>query len=197
MSRINKTHALFLATQPLILWEGLVAGHNDLMALSLGIAGLYFLIENRGWTGRLMLLLSAAIKYTSAPYLLLMGKGKYSVYTNAIAFLGIIAMIGYFAVFREIQQWYFLNLLLFLPMYPGIVSRLQPLYLGLLLSYYPLIRVGEWETGSFWTSKEGIVMVFLAANIVYLAVIYAKPLLMRRSSQGGVSSSKAHTQART
>jgi hypothetical protein len=45
ISKLNKTWAIFLLTNPLLIIEGYLNLHNDWVALSLGLIGVYFLFK--------------------------------------------------------------------------------------------------------------------------------------------------------
>ncbi len=171
LEKMNKKWAVLFATHPLVIFEGLVNAHNDLIAVSLAIAGVY-LLQRRGVIGRIFLLLSAGIKYFTAPMLLLM-KDKNSTW-NKLAFLLFVALLVYLSFWQEIQAWYFLGLLIFLPFYKSFIQRLYLLFAGLLFSYYPYVRFGEWSASSQIVLKHEIIGAFFALNLLYLSFSYFK-----------------------
>ena len=88
----------------------------------------------------------------------------------------------------EIQPWYFMILFGLLPFYEDFVFRLNILFFGFLMSYYPYVRHGGWVT-SFWTTdqkvifKHNVIIVFFVINLAYLFYIYflRKKLQIKRS----------------
>lgn len=164
LNKMNKAWAVFFATNPLIIFEGLITPHNDLIALALGIVGIYLLQKNKV-APRAFFLLSAGIKYSTAPLILLV-KNKKSI-LNKIALLFLIGILIYLSFWQEIQPWYFLGIITFLPFYEKFIQRLSIFFAGLLFSYYPYIRFGEWNETSQVVLKHQIILVFFALNIVY------------------------------
>ena len=76
LERLNKKWAIIFATSPLILVEGLVNGHNDLISASLVIVGLYYFLKSKKILSTLFIALSIGIKYLTFPFLLILPKLK-------------------------------------------------------------------------------------------------------------------------
>ncbi|OGK13240.1 hypothetical protein A3A93_00730 [Candidatus Roizmanbacteria bacterium RIFCSPLOWO2_01_FULL_38_12] len=167
LQKIDKRSALVFATHPLIIIEGLVNAHNDLIAVSLAVAGFYYLKEKKEWMGRLLLLLSGGIKYITLPLLFLRKKKEH--WLNRVAVFGVVLLIAYLSLFREIQPWYFLTLFIFLPIYPKFIDKLQIFIFGLLMSYYPFIRLGDWTNERLLT-KHWIIISSIILNLLYLLI---------------------------
>ena len=167
-NKINKKYALFFATSPLILVEGLINSHNDLIALSLGIAGVYYLIKNENIASRLLLVFSTGIKYITLPIIFL--SKNISSRVNSIAVVGLIIILLYLSFFSEIQPWYFLSLLIFLPYFPKLINNLNIFFAGLLLSYYPYVAYGDWGMRSNVIIKHWIIISFFILNLIYMFV---------------------------
>ncbi len=139
--RMNKKWGVYFMTSPFIIIEGLVNAHNDIIAVSAAIVGIYFLWRGKAvWAG-LLFLFSGGIKYITAPFLALLKDGKKTVRLVLVVTMGI---LGYFTFFSEIQPWYFLVLLGILPYYETLIDRSTILFTGLLLSYCPYIRSAGW-----------------------------------------------------
>lgn len=169
LSRIKKEYGLFFATQPLVIWEGLVAGHNDLIAVTITIAGIYFIMQKREQVlGRMLLIASAGIKYMTLPFIILTRKNKWQQQYLAVA--GIMVILAYFTFFKEIQPWYFLNVLPLLVYFRTYIERLQIFFLGLILSNYPFIRLGGWGEPEHLVIKHWIIVVAFGLNLIYFAV---------------------------
>jgi hypothetical protein len=196
LAKIDRKQALFFATQPLVIIEGLVSGHNEIVGLGFAFIGIYYILNKPDWKGRVLMLLSTLVKYMTASYLIILSpKIKWAKWFNIAAFVGTLGLILYPSYTVEIQAWYFLNLLLFVVLYPNFIQRLQIFFAGLLLSYYPYVMLGGWDSDYKIALKHQIILVGLILNAVYLAFIYGKPLLLR-SSRGEASSSKGHTSNR-
>jgi hypothetical protein len=196
LNKTNKRLALLFATHPLIIIEGIINGHNDMIAVSLGLIGIYLLGKKVNVWGRILLLFSVGIKYITAPLLLLLflrhprGGGDPVSHFNSkkenftmdscvrgndttiiIAFIFQILLIFYLCFKMEIQPWYFLSIFVFLPYFPVFIERLNILFFGLLLSYYPFIRFGDW-TAKTVSMKRDIIFITLFINLFYLAIRY-------------------------
>jgi hypothetical protein len=170
LNKKNIKDALFFSTHPLIIVEGLFNAHNDMMAVSIGLIGIYLLEKKYSIWGRIILFISAGIKYVTAPILFLSTSAKGSRFIRYL-FLGQIALVLYLCIKMEIQPWYFLSLFVFLPFFPQVLEKLHILFFGLLLSYYPFIRFGDW-TAAKVVQKREIIYVSLIIQIIYLIWIY-------------------------
>jgi len=167
LNKLNKKWAIMFATHPLIIIEGLVSSHNDIVALALGIIGVYFILKKKRVGGILFLLFSAGIKYITAPVIFLFHKRGY-----IIALLLQLFILAYLSFKMEIQPWYFLALFAFLPFYDEVISSMNIFFFGLLMSYYPYIRLGGWDTVEKVNIKHQIIFAFFLINVFYFGVIF-------------------------
>ncbi len=176
LNKINKKWAVFFATNPLIINEGLVNSHNDFIALSLAIIGIC-LLNKKEWLGRFSLLLSFGIKYVTFPFIFLSKKKESPI--NKVVLLLIIAVMIYLSFWEEIQPWYFLALFVLIPYYEKWLARLNIFFAGLLFSYYPYIRFGGWDKHWKVLLKHQIIETFFIINLIFLLFIFLK-LKIRR-----------------
>ncbi len=167
LSKINKKYAIIFALNPYVIIEGLISPHNDLIGVSLAIAGISLLYKNRSILGRLIVLLSAGIKYTTLPFILLT-KNKNKI--NLSIFILVILMTAYIAYKMDFQPWYFLVIFGFIPFYEQVIAKLNIFFAGLLFSYYPFVRFGEWDSLYKTMMKRQIILIFLSINIIYLFI---------------------------
>lgn len=179
LQKMNKKWAIIFATHPLILVEGLVNGHNDMFALSLGIIGIYYLLNSKSSQiqSRLFLILSGGIKYITFPLIFLTKKNSK---INALLFAVIILILTYLSISSEIQPWYFLALFIFLPYYEVLLSRFNLFFAGLLLSYYPYIRLGGWDSADKVNMKHQIIFWFFIINAVVILLQILRARLKKR-----------------
>jgi len=173
LQKMNRKWAMIFATHPLILIEGLVNGHNDMIALSLAIIGIYYVMNKRAVWSRILLLFSGGIKYITLPIIFITRSRKL---TNTLIFILQIGIIVYLSVQSEIQPWYFLGLFAYIPFFEDFLSRLNLFFAGLFFSYYPYIRLGGWDSFEKVNLKHIIIFIFLILNLLYLSLIYLKPL---------------------
>ncbi len=167
--KLNKKWAMIFATHPLIIIEGLVNAHNDLIGICLAIIGIYYLTKNKNIFGRLFLVMSAGIKYITFPLIFLVKGNKKNI--NYLILIGITILIGYLTFFGEIQPWYFLSFFALVPYFEKIISWLNIFFLGLLLSYYPYIRLGGWDSVEKLQLKHIIILAFAVINLIYFWLI--------------------------
>lgn len=173
LEKLNKKWAIMFATNPLIIIEGLVNGHNDLIGISLVIIGLYYLLKKKKVISTLFIVLSIGIKYLTFPFLLILAKFKNN---KPLVLLSVLGVIIFWAIKSEIQPWYFIILFGLLPFYEDLVFCFNIFFFGLLMSYYPYVRFGGWGKVLYWTTfqkvalKHEIIFVFFVANIVFIIV---------------------------
>lgn len=172
LNKLNKNQAVLLAVNPLIIVEGLINLHNDLLALSLAVCGIYYLLKNKNISGRIFLFLSVGIKYITFPLIFL--KKKKNNKLNFLILIACLSVLSALSIRQEVQPWYFLSLFALLPIFEKLISRLNIFFFGLLMSYYPYIRLGGWDTIEKIKLKHIIILVFLSANAIYLILIFLR-----------------------
>lgn len=163
-NKINREFALYFATSPIVIIEGLMNAHNDFIGVCLMILGIYLLFQNKNIKSRLVLLFSVGIKYSTLPALFLSKNNKW---INSIVLLSSIGIIVYIALTREIQQWYLLNLIPFLIFFPRLQDIFSILSVGFLLSYYPYIALGENTNSDYIVIKNSIVLLTLIVTAIF------------------------------
>ncbi|OGK09223.1 hypothetical protein A2767_06790 [Candidatus Roizmanbacteria bacterium RIFCSPHIGHO2_01_FULL_35_10] len=183
LNKISKEYAIIFATHPLIIIEGLVNSHNDLIAVSFGIIGIYFLfrpIHNSGsqFIARLFFTFSLGIKYITLPIVFLTNT---NVKRNTIIFTVLLGVILYLSMKSEIQAWYFLNLFIFIPFFVQSINRLNIFFFGLLTSYYPYIRLGGWDSFEKVDTKHWIIVFAAILNLLYLLIPYKKIIFKHKN----------------
>ena len=184
LNKMNKKWALFFATNPLIIIEGLISSHNDLVAVSIAIVGIYYLLQNKKYGSRLLLLLSGGIKYITLPFLFLhksdSGQARMTSFwgpkghQNLLVFISLVSLLLYLTFSSEIQPWYFLALFALLPYYEKIILKLNILCAGLLLSYYPYIRLGGWDSANKVYLKHEIIAFFLLCSLLRITFFHER-----------------------
>ena len=171
LNKLNKRYAILFATNPLVIIEGLVNSHNDLISVAIAMIGIFFLVKNKSLKSRSFFLLSAGIKFITFPVLFLFRR---QLKLNKIIFALLFGAIIYLSFKSEIQPWYFLNLFIFLPFFEEIINRMNIFFFGLLLSYYPYIRLGGWDTSDKIILKHWIITAGALLNIFYLIFLQIK-----------------------
>jgi hypothetical protein len=173
LNKLNRRWAIIFATHPLILIEGLVNNHNDLIAATLGIIGIYYLLKSKKLVSRLFFLFSSGIKYLTLPIVFLSKKNKT---INILVFLGISGLILYLTIFGEIQPWYFLSFFIFLPFFGSLIESFDLLFFGLLFSYYPYIYLGGWDSVEKLQIKHIIILIFFGLSLIKIKLDYAQKI---------------------
>ena len=179
LNKKSKREALLFATHPLIIIEGLINAHNDMIAVSLGLIGIYLLEKKYNVWSRILLLFSAGIKYVTTPMLLFTIGIRHSRKLILLAFILQISIILYLCLKMEIQPWYFLSFFVFIPYFPQFIEKLNILFLGLLLSYYPFIRFGAWTAERVFQKRE---IIFLSGllQVAFFVWLYLSERKMRK-----------------
>jgi hypothetical protein len=175
LRKMNKKWAFIFATHPLLLVDGLINGHNDLISVSFLIFGIYFLSRKK-ILPRVFFILSIGIKYLSLPVIFIT-KNRNSIFNKLIFFSLLILPYLLLNQFfgnkfgAEIQTWYFIILLGFIPYFEGIINKLLITFIGLLLSCYPYIYLGKWEQINGFAIKHIIILSFSFLNLILFFVI--------------------------
>ncbi|MFA5136116.1 MAG: hypothetical protein WC489_01850 [Patescibacteria group bacterium] len=169
LQKLNKKWAVLYATHPFIIVEGLVNGHNDLIGLCLAIIGIYYILKKKNAMGRVILLLSIGIKYINLPVSLVRNAKTFVL----VSFVLQCAILVYISFRMEIQPWYFLSLFAYLPFFPNFISRLNLFFFGLLVSYYPYIRLGGWDRVERVNIKHQIIGFFALCTFLQLGFLYS------------------------
>ncbi len=174
LQKKDEKTALFIATSPFVIIEGLINNHNDVIALMLGLIALSLMrkkiVSLLWWT------LSVLIKYTSLPFALLVLPGKWPVYASTFLFG---SLIVYMKFIVGMQPWYFLNLFLILPRWKESRLALSVLSIFLLLSHYPYILFGDW-TAKTVQIREYSIMIGMA--LFYALLILKTSTISRNGS---------------
>ena len=154
-----------------------------MIAVSFGIIGIYFLfrpIHNSGsqFIARLFFTFSLGIKYITLPIVFLTNT---NVKRNTIIFTVLLGVILYLSMKSEIQAWYFLNLFIFIPFFVQSINRLYIFFFGLLVSYYPYIRLGGWDSFEKVDTKHWIIVFAAILNLLYLLIPYKKIIFKHKN----------------
>ena len=112
-------------------------------------------------------MLSIGIKYITIIFVPLLRKKTVTIILSLLGFFGTVLYM-YFKL--GIQPWYFLNLAVVLVVVKKFQTGGTILSLGLLLSYYPYIVLGGWDTSYKVVMKEQIIFVTLFTFILSLLI---------------------------
>lgn len=177
LSKMNRSWALFFATHPLVLVEGLMNNHNDLLAVGLTLYGIQLIHSNQGRWGRVLLLISGGIKYLTLPFVYI---GKKSSWLNRSILVFVLLLLGYLTFLQEVQAWYFLVLFGFLPYGFQWLRELWIFFAGLLIGYYPFVLYGTWGEQINVDRKHFVMIVFAMINAAVL--IARRKVLVRQTT---------------
>lgn len=164
LARKNPQWALFFATSPIVLVEGVINMHNDLIAASFAILGLV-LLAKKTWWGRGLLLLSGGIKYTTAPLFLYAKKPLFRI----VSLVGIAVVMIYLVIFipTRIQPWYFLTVFSLLPLYYDQLRRYTLFFTGILYMYIYYLAFGEWSDPLKYQVAVGSFLITILYNYIH------------------------------
>ena len=182
LNKKYKREAMLFATHPIIIIEGIVNGHNDMIAVSIGLIGIYLLERKYHIWSRIFFLFSAGIKYITLPVVFIgmsviipnhTIKNFIKKYEITMLFIMQIFLVLYLCFVMEIQPWYFISLFIFIQYFPQVLEKLNIIFLGLLLSYYPFIRFGDWTAQKVELKRE-IILVAIVLEGIYLLFYFLK-----------------------
>jgi len=179
LSKKNKRSAIIFATHPLVILEGLVNSHNDMIALSLALIGVSLLADKRVIWARIVLIFSAGIKYVTAPVMALPLSHKHTRYLYFL-FSAQLLLVLYLCYTLEIQPWYFLSLFVFVLYFPRIFTSSTFLSMGLLFSYYPFIRFGDWTASTVHLKREIIFVLGAIQGAYWIYAFFLKKRFLSR-----------------
>lgn len=182
------------AFNPLVIIEGLVSAHNEVVMMFFSIVAIYLLLKKRYFGAWSLFLFSVGIKFSTAfllPIFLFVTfqqlRNKKIVWDKLIlvsALLMALAMIPA-SLRTELQPWYFLlviPLISLLPQervlfWPGVVVSL-----GLLLHYTPFLYTGNWDppipTFKFWLNAG-----LITFSILLIFTLKIIPQLVKASKK--------------
>lgn len=170
--KMNKKWGIFFATNPLMIYEGLINAHNDLIGVALAVIGIYILFKKKNIWSRAFFLVSGGIKYITLPFLLVVRDKKHIL--NKVSFAAVVSLILYLSFTQEVQPWYFLALLPFIVYFEDLIYKLSIFFAGLIFSYFPYVRFGEWDAVWKIQMKHNIIFVFAGLNLLYVLGLLAK-----------------------
>jgi len=162
MEKIDRENAVFalavFATSPLVIIEGLVSAHNDMVMIFLATLALYLLIINKYVRSFLLLFVSIATKYATIMLLplfsaiWLMEKQKRKINWGLFIVLSALFMVVPIiaaSMRTNFQPWYFLYVLPFVPLvgkkYYVLIPYVTFSFFAL-LEYVPFLYTGNWNT---------------------------------------------------
>ncbi len=166
LNKFDKQLALFFATSPLVIIEGLVNNHNDLIGVSLALLALYYWQKKHSVIKAGILgLISIGIKYVTVASWPLLFKKRKMIWLSLGSYL---VLFAYIFTKLGIQPWYLLNLLVLLPFAQNYFQSFTILGFGALISYYPYLYFGGWDRSWKVELKEQIIGGFLFIFILVL-----------------------------
>jgi hypothetical protein len=135
--------ALF-AFNPLVIFEILVSGHNDIAMMAFAMMSVYYFMGKQRTLSYVLLALSVATKLMTIFLYPVIVFGYKKWYAFAAMSIGLVLVITQ----REIQPWYFVWILPFVALIPE--NRILPwlsggISMGLLLRYAPYFYYGYWN----------------------------------------------------
>ena len=149
------------ALNPLVLFETLVSGHNDIIMMVLVMIAYYLYVTKKRWASFFILALSVAAKLMTIfiiPVFFIGWQRKFALWIMIIAFCLV-------ATQREILGWYVLWFVPFYALLPSLEWALivgSGLSLGLLLTYAPFFYFGNYnppvQTLKLWVAVIPVII---------------------------------------
>jgi alpha-1,6-mannosyltransferase len=201
---LNPVRAVALfGLNPLVVVYGVGGGHNDLLMLLAGTAGVYALLAHRERSSGALFVIGAAVKFTGAlvlPFALASGHGlgapkrRRSILVGAIAATVVIAALSFalfgaglfnlFVTLRTVQgegDWHSIPGFITSAFHLGAIGSAVGILLGLVfvwIAYRLLRRVWEgrldWIDGAAWAT---LAMLVTASSVLPWYVAWLLPLV--------------------
>ena len=147
--RLKKFSIVLFITNPLLLIDGLISPHLDLVMGALGLWGVYYAIRSQSSNklkssiiSVLLILSSAGVKFATAPWILVSNKifinhFGYRALTFSIILLSIIMAIAQAVHLSQYQPWYGILIAMTLPLVTPYI-RMKYLFLAGILLALPI-----------------------------------------------------------
>jgi hypothetical protein len=152
---------VIFALNPLVIFETLVSGHNDMVMMALVMISYYLYLTKKRWASFFVLALSVAAKLMTIfmlPVFFIGWQRKIALWAMIIGFLLV-------ATQREVLGWYVVWLVPFYALLPSLEWALTigtGLSLGLLLTYAPFLYMGNYnppvQTLKFWVAIVPVIL---------------------------------------
>lgn len=165
------------AFNPLVIFETLVSGHNDMVMMALAIAAYHLYTQKRRLASFFTLSLSVALKLMSAmiiPVFFIGWQRKFALWAMIIGFLIIGSQ-------REILGWYVLWLVPLYALLPSLEWATvvgTGLSLGFVLAYAPYFYYGNYDppvqTIKFWAAASPVILSFCWVGVRKLMLILSR-----------------------
>jgi hypothetical protein len=149
------------ALNPLVIFETLVSGHNDMVMMALVMIAYFLYLTKKRWASFFVLALSVAAKLMTIfiiPVFFVGWQRKFALWIMIIAFC-------FVATQREILGWYVIWLVPFYALLPSVEWSLivgSGLSLGLLLTYAPYFYFGNYnppvQTIKLWLAITPVIL---------------------------------------
>lgn len=176
---------VFFGLSPLVLVEGLVSAHNDIVMLFLAIVAMYFMVKKRLFTSVFFLALSFGVKFATVflfpvyAYTLFQYARNKHINWQAVFLIATVCMCvatAAVSIRTNFQPWYLLYPLPFAALISKRYYLVIPsviLSVFALLQYVPFLYLGNWDAPVpsilFWLTITGI----LAAVVSIVGYNYA------------------------
>lgn len=141
------TALVFFCFNPLVVVEGILSPHLDMVMTFFGLLGIWLYLEKRNFLSFLSFLFSVSIKYVTVSYLIFWLKNFSFLKKIWLAWFVTLGIIIVQILLREILPWYFLPLLALSSL--SLENRLIKnfslgLSLGGVLYYFPYLFYGDY-----------------------------------------------------
>lgn len=150
-----------IAFNPLVIFETLVSGHNDMVMMAIVMVAYYLYLIKKRWASWFVLSLSVAAKLMTIfliPVFFVGWQRKLALWMMILAFLAVSTQ-------REILGWYVVWLVPFYALLPSLEWALivgTGLSFGLLLTYAPFFYFGNYDppvaTIKFWVMVTPVIL---------------------------------------
>lgn len=133
-----------VALNPLVIFETLVSGHNDIIMMAFAMMAVYALVSGKKITSFFLMSVATALKLMTIFLLPVLAFGYRPVWFLGVMVVGLAIVV----LQREILPWYFVWIVPFVALLPRknwLLLLSGAFSLGLLLRYAPYFYFGHWN----------------------------------------------------
>lgn len=169
------------ALNPLVLIEGLVNAHNDMLMMALAMISFYLFLQKKRWWSYALLSVSVAVKLMTIflfPVFMFGWNRRFALLAMSIGFCLVLLE-------REVLPWYLIWILPFVALLPELehVTLIAGAFsLGLLLRYAPYLYFGHWND-PVPAIKSWVTLMPLAVAMCYIAF---RHLIRKKRKTAGI-----------
>ncbi|RJR29528.1 hypothetical protein C4564_02215 [Candidatus Microgenomates bacterium] len=168
----------FYALNPLVLIEGLVTPHNELVMLTFALLALYLLVQKKSAASFIAFVTSVSIKFISIiilPLLLFWNVKRQKLFQLLLTILWFLALIPLFFS-RELYSWYLLPVVGLSAISGSLPVQILTISLsiGFLSRYIPIFLIGDFIEKTTTMQTQYFLVLTIMSLILQLVIWFMK-----------------------